>query len=237
MIYLFLPILAWQGRRIRATVPRLPEAAGPTEGTARGDGTPLRIAVIGDSTAAGVGAQRNEAALPGYLAAEVARRTGRPVRWRVLARSGATAASVRHRLVPRLRDGEPPQAVSVAVGVNDLLKLRPLRTFERDVAALVAAIRECAGATVPVALSAMPPLGLFPSLPQPTRAIFGRRARAMDRRLRRVADRTAGVRHVPFTAPSHGRFFAADGFHPSSSGYADWAAELGPTVAEMVSRG
>lgn len=124
MIYLSLPILAWQGRRIRVTVPRLPEAGGPTAGTARGDGTPLRIAVIGDSTAAGVGAQRHEAALPGYLAAEVARHTGRAVHWRVLARSGATAASVRHRLVPRLRDDEPPHAVSVTVGVNDLLKLR-----------------------------------------------------------------------------------------------------------------
>ncbi|KAB0649370.1 SGNH/GDSL hydrolase family protein, partial [Burkholderia diffusa] len=48
------PLLLMQGRRVRRVTPRLAEAAGPRDGTA-GDGPPLRVLVLGDSAAAGVG--------------------------------------------------------------------------------------------------------------------------------------------------------------------------------------
>jgi hypothetical protein len=55
------PILLWQGKRTRAQTLRLPEAAGDRSGMvglefATNISTPFRLLVIGDSSAAGVGA-------------------------------------------------------------------------------------------------------------------------------------------------------------------------------------
>lgn len=57
------PILMFQGRRLRRTIPRLPEASGPCTGLVSGasptlTSPPLKLLLIGESTAAGVGAAR-----------------------------------------------------------------------------------------------------------------------------------------------------------------------------------
>jgi lysophospholipase L1-like esterase len=235
IFYLTAPVLLVQGRRVRATTPRLPEAGGPTAGSVPGTGRTLRVAVVGESTAAGVGARSHSEALPGFLAAEVAARTGAPVAWSVDGRTGYTADAVRRNLLAGLAARPRPDAVVVAIGVNDLLGARTLARFERDVTALVSAIRAAAGAGVPVVVSGMPPLGRFPALPWPMRAILGRRARAMDGRLRRVAARVPGVRHRTFELPADtAAFFGADGFHPGPDGYRRWAAEIAPDIAELA---
>lgn len=69
------PLLLWQGRRVRATALRLPEAAGPRTA----EGSALRLLIVGDSSAAGVGAAHQDEALAGRLAQALAARLGRPV--------------------------------------------------------------------------------------------------------------------------------------------------------------
>src|SRR5215213_1408517 len=86
-----LPVLFVQGRGVRRRTPRLPDAAGATEGVVPGRGEPLRLVVLGESTVAGIGAAAHERALTGCVAAALARATGRPVRWRAAGRSGASA--------------------------------------------------------------------------------------------------------------------------------------------------
>ncbi|SEG87298.1 Lysophospholipase L1 [Thermomonospora echinospora] len=228
------PILAVQGRGVRARTPRLPEAAGPDHGTAAGDGPVIRLAVLGDSTAAGVGAERHDQALPGRLAVALAAATGRPVAWRTAGRSGATARQVREEFAPGLA-GAPADVVVILVGINDLLKLRPLRRWEQDVTELIAAVR-AAGGPVPVLVAGMPHVHRFPSLPQPLRGVMGLRALAMDHAVRRVAARLPQVVHLRAAAPdlSDERLYAADRFHPSTEGYRLWAGQLAPAVAALV---
>ncbi len=90
LAYLLAPILIYQGNGLRRRMLRLPPAAEPA-GTAAGAAPPVRLAVFGDSTAAGVGAERHSDALAGMLGEAVARVTGRAVSWRAVARSGATS--------------------------------------------------------------------------------------------------------------------------------------------------
>jgi lysophospholipase L1-like esterase len=231
LAYVMAPVLIFQGMALRRRIPRLPEAADPA-GTAEGAAPAIRLAVFGDSTAAGVGAARHQDALGGMLGAAVAARTGRAVSWRAVARSGATSGTARD-LVPRLVDGAwRPDIIVLLIGVNDLKNLRRLRDWDRDVPALLAAIDQRVG-KVPVIVSGMAPVSRFPALPQPMRATMAVRARAMDGLLRRVA----GDRHVPVDPQIIGNgFFAEDGFHPSSSGYRAWADELaGPVVLAVAS--
>lgn len=92
---LLAPLLIWQGRRVRATALRLPEAAGERSL----DGGALRLLIVGDSSAAGVGAAHQDEALAGCLARSLAAQLGRPVGWQLV----ATAARRRSRPCGRSR--------------------------------------------------------------------------------------------------------------------------------------
>jgi lysophospholipase L1-like esterase len=77
----------------------------------------------------------------------------------------------------------------------------------------------------------MPPVHLAPGIPQPLRFVLGRRARAMDRITRQVAAECRAT-YVPINVPpaTSGGLFASDGFHPSETGYCEWARVLAAAV-------
>lgn len=228
------PVLVPQGRRVRRTTPRVPEAAGPRAGEVPGIGAPVRLLVLGESTAAGVGAADHQEGLAGQMAGALAARTGRPVRWRVLGRNGATAASTRDELLARAKDVAADVAV-IALGVNDTLRLHSPARWSRDLTRLIEAVRERCG-PIPILLAAVPPMGRFPALPQPLRAVLGLRAAVLDRAAARLAGEMAEVRHVSFAlaAGSVDDLFCRDQFHPSPLGYARWGAELGRVAAAAL---
>ncbi|HET7229768.1 MAG TPA: SGNH/GDSL hydrolase family protein [Longimicrobium sp.] len=223
-----LPVLFAQGRGVRRRTPRLPDAAGPAEGVFPGAEPALRLLVLGESTVAGIGAATHQTALTGHVAAALAWRTGRAVRWRAAGRSGANA-----RQAAELVDAlpiDPVDAVVISLGVNDTLRLRPPRMWAADVARLIGLIRERVG-PAPVLLSPVPPIHSFPALPQPLRAIFGARARLLDAALARLPARVPNVAHVPLWVNPAPHLFCADGFHPSEEGY---VAIGGRLAEEMV---
>lgn len=223
-------LLVVQARRARARTPRLPEADGPAAGTVDADGAPLRLLLIGESTVAGVGAPSHEAGLVGHTARALAARTGRRVEWCAIGRSGHTAREVRERLVPKL-----DAAVDIAIivlGVNDTTRLHTAGRWRRDVEDLIAAVRARVG-PVPIALAGVPPMGRFPALPQPLRAMIGCRARRLDRAAKRLAAGQPDLVHVPTLVRGNGDF-APDGYHPGPTGYAAWGSGLGAAVATLV---
>lgn len=231
---LLAPVLVAQGRRVRRTTPRLPEAAGPRTGEVAGRGAPVRLLVLGESTAAGVGAADHAQGLAGQVARSLAAETGRPVRWRVLGRNGATAASAREELLLPAED-VAADVVVVALGVNDTLRLHAPARWSAELRRLVDAVRERCG-PVPVVLAAVPPMGRFPALPQPLRSVLGMRATLLDRAAARLAREVDGVRHAAMPLPPGAvdGFFCEDRFHPSPAGYAQWGAALGQAAATAL---
>lgn len=220
-----LPVLAVQGMSLRRAIPRLPGAGGPAEGLVDGDGPPLRLAVLGESTAAGVGARTHALGLPGSLARRVADRAGRAVRWQVSGRIGADARLTRAELARAL---DPADVVVVLLGVNDTIGFRPAGSWTRDLLRLVVDLRARHGRVV---LGGVPPMAAFPALPQPTRAVLGLKAAELDAAAARVARRAPGVAHVPTPRDMlGGELFCADRFHPSEEGYRRWADLLAGAV-------
>jgi lysophospholipase L1-like esterase len=126
------PVIVVQGRQVRRTTPVLPEAAGPREGIegAGERGAELALLVLRESTAAGVGAGAQADGLGRQAAIALASRAGRPVRWRVVARTGTTAERALAGLVPQL-GSESCDVIAVALGVNDVLKLTSRARWER----------------------------------------------------------------------------------------------------------
>lgn len=231
---LLAPVLVRQGRRVRRTTPRLPEAPGPRRGEIPGAGTPVRLLVLGESTAAGVGAADHREALAGQTAASLAAASGRAVRWRVLGRNGATASSVLRDLFAPAVDAEA-DVVVVALGVNDTLRMHAPARWTADLRALIGAVRERCG-PVPVVLACVPPMGRFPGLPQPLRGVLGLRATALDRAAARMAAAMDAVHHVhvPLAAKGTDDLFCGDRIHPSPRGYAQIGASLGRAAADAL---
>lgn len=225
------PILLAQGRHVRRTVPELPEPGGPRTGVA-GSGPLLRLLVVGDSAAAGVGAPTQDEALSGQLAVALAP-TFR-LHWKLLAFTGATTAGMLDRL--RREAAASYDVVVTSLGVNDLTGRHSLATWRRQQEQLVELLAARFGARR-ILLSGLPPMHRFPALPQPLRWYFGSRARDFDRVLAEVAARRSGCE---FLALGHEMMdvsaMASDGFHPGPPIYALWAREAARRITQEKER-
>lgn len=212
------PLLLFQGGRVRRTTSVLPEPAGAREGSV-GEGVALRLLVLGDSAAAGVGAPTQEAALAGRIVAGLRDRFR--VEWRLVARTGATTSStIRHleRIEPF-----PTDVVVTSLGVNDVTGDVGVADFLALQGQLHALLRQRFGARLILA-SGIPPMDRFPALPQPLRWYLGARARELDRALARSLPDGEGSEHLPLAGELDGAHMAADGFHPGPAVYSAWGA-------------
>jgi lysophospholipase L1-like esterase len=227
---LALSPLVWQARRVRKRMPSLPEACGERSGVERATGATdlVRLLVVGDSTAAGVGVAYMRDALPPQLAAIVAERRGCTVAWTVSARTGATASFTARELVP----GAPfEQDISVVlVGVNDAMRMTPRRTWRASMDRLVDALQEHVRPGGQIVLAGLPNLGRLRTFPQPLRAVLGWHGRALDRELRQIARRRPVVTRVALPPVSWPEMFAEDRFHPNAAAYRALAAHFAAAV-------
>lgn len=203
-------------------MPNLPEARGPFEGVVgEGPGEPLSLAVLGESTAAGVGVSHQEDALAFAFARALARAHKRAVRVQVVGRNGANLRETRLTLLPRIE--LPCDTVLVITGVNDTIELTRGRRWTSELRAVVAELTSRGARNV--VFSAIPPLGVLPALPQPTRSAVGARAAYLDHIMRETLAEV-GAHHVPVSFEPRSELLAKDGFHPSALGYAEWADSL-----------
>ncbi|NOT62751.1 MAG: SGNH/GDSL hydrolase family protein, partial [Acidobacteria bacterium] len=141
----FLPVYFAQGNYVRAVTPRLPDAAGPTEGACAGREPALRLLVIGDSTVAGIGAATHEFALTGRLAHHLSLLTQRKVHWRAVGQTHATIPVLRKRLLPRLKN-ETADLIAFSIGINDTTRLHSPEQWEANLRALLTDLRAQFGA-------------------------------------------------------------------------------------------
>ncbi len=212
-----LPVLLAQAIYVRSRVLELPEPSGPRSG-AVGEGPRLRVLVIGDSSALGVGVQTQDDALLGRLTARLAPLAR--VEFDLVAVIGAKTVDAVGWLdqLPRAEY----DVVITALGVNDVTKATPLSRFMAWQTALVDRLQREFGAKR-IYVSGLPPMGQFPLLPQPLRWAMGQRASWFEKHLRRLVDRRDAARFVTIDMGLDDTNMSADGFHPGPAVYAAWA--------------
>lgn len=217
------PVIVPQSRELRERIPILPEAPGPWRGAAgaRGDDNPVRLLVLGDSTAAGVGVDNAALGLSGQLARALTEATERRVLWRASGRSGATARDlIARHLKPALR--EKTTLVFLSVGANDALAVRSARGFRRDVAHIVDRVFDTHPDAV-LLMSSLPAFFRFRGLPEPLRSTLYRHSQALEHEARELIDAHPRAHMSPPPPPYTEGFFAVDDFHPGAQGYREWA--------------
>ena len=217
----FAPILVPQTVHLRNIVPLLPEPPKPWQG-GDGDGRdPIRLLVLGDSMAVGVGVGDAAEGLAGQLAEALTVHTGRPVRWRARGRNGATARDViRDFLADAL--AEPTDVVMISLGANDAMQVRSYRAFRREIKRIVRAVFAAHPRAI-VLVSALPAFDRYGVLPEPLRSALYLHAQSLEVGARRALERFPRAHMTPPLPPYPKGFFASDDFHPSAEGYQKWA--------------
>lgn len=220
------PVYAAQALGLILRAERLPEADGPREGSA-GQGERLRLLVLGDSSAAGVGVAHQDDALIGQILRHMT--PFARIDWRVIARSGVTTRVARSNL-----QGQGQFDVAVlALGVNDVLRHTSAAQFATAQTGLMQDLHRNHGVGCILA-SAVPPLGAFPAFPEPLRTHLGRRATRLDRIVQQVCA-SENATHVGFDLPPSPDLLARDGFHPGAALYTHWGARMAGLALRVLS--
>ncbi len=229
------PLLLAQAQGVRAGVVPLPEPAGARAGRVGGSRRTLSLLVIGDSSAAGVGAQHQDEALARPLARHAAHQLDAAVTWRLLAQTGltseATLAYLKAHSVP------PADVAVVVVGVNDITQQVSVTEALKHRADIAIWLNAHAGVT-DVLFPALPEMELFPSLPQPLAWWAGQMSRRNNRAQARWARAwpldVPHVQHVSMDGVMRADLMGADGFHPGPRLYARVAQHLADVIASTL---
>jgi lysophospholipase L1-like esterase len=197
-------------------------------------GRVVRLIMIGDSTAAGVGVTTSADSVGGQLALALAA-DGIRVLLSSVAVSGARAADLSGQL-DRIPSGGRADLAVMLVGANDATHASVPSRVGRDVGA---AVRRLRAGNTSVVVGTCPDLGAPPAIDQPMRAIlgaFGRRiASAEAGSVRKAGGSSVDLAELtgPAFRADHANF-ASDSFHPSAAGYRLWAQALLPSVRRAI---
>ena len=195
-------------------------------------GEPVDLLLLGDSIAAGLGAERAKHTLGSRLARGIARDTGRSVRLRTAAVVGSESSMLADQLASLPRSYRPDVAV-VVVGGNDVTHRVPVTESVRHLGEAIDDLR-VRGAEVVV--GTCPDLGALRPVPQPLRALGSRASRQLAGAQRELAlqrgARVVSLAHVvgPFFITNPDEMFSLDRFHPSAHGYKRTAKAMLPSV-------
>ena len=195
---------------------------------------PIRLAMLGDSTAAGYGVHRDRDTPAAQIAIGISEAARRPVHVTNVAVVGARSPDLPSQLAA-LGSSRVELAV-VMIGANDVTELtKP----SAAVPYLEDLVRELTSRGVEVIVGTCPDLGTIRPIAQPLRAYARRLSRRMARE-QTVAVVRAGGRTVSLgdiLGPLFARrleLFSADRFHPSAEGYQEAAQAVLPSVLDAL---
>ncbi len=225
-------VLLAQARAVRRDIG--PQRAVPPYQDGRfgpATGTSIRLAVLGDSVAAGLGADSAGDTVAGVLVRAVLESSGRPVTMTNHAVVGARSSDL-DRQVTRCLSARPHVAV-IIIGANDVTHMVPRALAVRR---LETAIARLVDAGTAVVIGTCPDLGTVRPVGPPLKWVARERSRSLAAAQRRAATRV-GAQPVslydqlgPEFEANAEAFFGPDRFHPSSLGYRRIGAILLPPV-------
>ena len=231
-----LPFMYYQGKRIRATTPELPEAKD-LKGFAKCDTEhSLRILYLGESTMAGVGVESHEKGFAGTFAKLMAQELQSNIEWRVYAKSGYTAQRVHNEILTDIEE-KSANLIIVGLGGNDAFFLTHPAKWKASIRQLIRSIRAKFG-NVPIGFLNMPAFKSFPAFTPLLKFTVGNLGEILGEELGKVVAGIDQVYYSPevittkawtkkwaqYTTDESSYF--SDGVHPSELTYQVWARDF-----------
>ncbi|MGA8117406.1 MAG: SGNH/GDSL hydrolase family protein [Actinocatenispora sp.] len=198
-------------------------------------GEPLTLALLGDSTSVGMGAELPRQTPGALLATGLAEILRRPVRLHCFGVVGALSSDLYEQLHKAL--ALKPEAAVILIGGNDVTHLIRPPVAVGHLSRVVTRLHR-AGAQVVV--GTCPDLGTIRPIRQPLRWVCRRWSRelaaAQTIAVVRAGGRTVSLGDLlgPDFLAAPDEMFSSDRFHPSPAGYAKAIAAILPTVAAIL---
>lgn len=218
-----IPALVIQGNRVKKNTLRLPEPEGAREGQT-GTGNKLSLMILGDSAAAGVGVEHQDDALLGAILHEL--KDDFEIDWKLQAKTGDTSSKVIHALDQI--EVQHYDVIVTSVGVNDVTKLIPVEVWIQKQEQLYSKIQQKFSPKLIIA-AGVPPMNMFPALPNPLAWLFGQYAKQMNQQLENFVNQQVNMQWIEYDIEKYRAMnlqMAADGFHPSKEVYTLWGQEV-----------
>ena len=193
---------------------------------------PVRVLLLGGNAVAGFGVLTHHLGLVGHICRQLAKATGRGIEVEACAQVGMTIGEllVRVQNLPRVRTG----LVVIALGVNDILRLTPLRVWKRDLRELFDLIREDAAENVQIVVVEASPMDKLHGREWLPSRITRWQSRLLNESTRSVCDDLNYVTVVPFPVnEQEDGTEVADG---EAETYRSWAAKLTVHLENAVLR-
>ncbi|MQY03958.1 SGNH/GDSL hydrolase family protein [Actinomadura macrotermitis] len=198
-------------------------------------GAPLSFAMLGDSTAAGLGVHTPDETPAALLANGLASIAGRPVRLTNVAVSGSRSEMLAGQVEQALQ--VRPDVAVIMIGANDVTGRVPAAESVRH---LGTAVERLHAAGCEVVVGTCPDLGSVKPVMQPLRW-FAQRASRQLAAAQTIAVVERGGRSVSLGdllgrefAADPREMFSADRYHPSARGYAAAAMAVLPSMAASL---
>lgn len=228
-------LLAAQALQTKRRIPRqgVPPYADGRYGS--GVGTSIRLAVLGDSGAAGLGSHDRDQTMGAIIADGVSNSLNRRVVLQNHAVVGAVTADLDRQIDRALWSS--PHITVIFIGANDVTHLVP--RF-RSARLLGDAVRRLRDAGSQVVVGTCPDFAAVQPIPQPLRGLLARRGRLLADAQKQATNEAGG--HAVLLGALLGSdfasapevYFSADRFHPSADGYSAAAELLLPAVLSAL---
>ena len=225
-----LPIYVTVGPTVRARTVRMVPAAGPNRGHFPGAGAPIRMLVVGDSSAAAVGVANTRDGLASRIAEGVAESSGRPVSWVAHGHNSAVASDLRDHIVPHLPD-EPFTHIVISVGANDAKNFHSSGRWRHGFGTLLYALRT-RYPDAKIVWSRLFHFSKLPAVPAPLGWFLDLRRCIFNR----IADELCierGAHAAPPMEITSSDGLSADGFHASALGYRMWGRHIADHITSL----
>ena len=230
-----LPLLYFQGKKIKKTIPKLPEATGNEGFVASANHSTFQLITIGESTIAGVGVKTHADGFTGTLANSLSLQLGNSISWKVYAKSGYTAKRVTNKIIPKITE-KPVDLIVIGLGGNDSFELNSPKKWRKDIRDLITRIRTSYAET-PIVFINMPPIKEFPAFTGPIKFVIGNLVLLLGKELEKVVRDYENVFYYS-SVVTYDDFinrmnldatpadFFSDGVHPSELAYQVWAKDV-----------
>ena len=227
-----LPLLYFQGKKIKKNIPNLPEAIG-NEGVVGNSDSVFNLLTMGESTIAGVGAKEHKDGITGALATYLATHTDYTINWKVIAKSGYNVSKVVIELVPNI--DFQPNLIVIGLGANDAFEFNSPKKWKTGVENLIEQLHDQFPKS-PIVFMNMPPIHAFPAFTKSLQLVLGNLVDLLGNELELISRKYSFVFYykdkilfkdwlpkVESANSIHDLF--SDGVHPAEVTYQLWGRE------------
>jgi hypothetical protein len=193
---------------------------------------PLRVVVLGEANAVGLGVTRHELGMAGHLARLLAARTERGVEWSAIGRPGLRIHDAWEIIGDNHEAIANADVIALMIGIGDTLSLTTRSTWTVHMTDTLDLLTEVAPKTARILVIRIPPMDNAGSVSKLARFAAGRQARLFNRITDGIVSNTRRCETVLFPASLTSSLWVPEGRQSPYVGmYSAWAASAAAVYA------